>query len=64
MADLPPSVALGTVRSTYATGASRGLMRWSHVHSDIPRLMVSRTLRRRRGGRGAMLSLEEVGGAH
>ena len=44
LADLPPSVALGTVRSTNATGASPGVMRWSRVDSDIPRLMVSRTL--------------------
>ena len=44
MADLPPSVALGTVRSTNATGASNGLMRWSRVDSDIPRRMVSPTL--------------------
>ena len=41
-ADLPASVALGTVRSTKATGAT--VMRWSRVDSDIPRLMVSRTL--------------------
>ena len=45
LADLPPSqVALGTVMSTHATGASPGVMRWSRVDSDIPRLMVSRTL--------------------
>ena len=37
-------MALGTVRSTKATGASRGVMRWSRVDSDIPRLIVSRTL--------------------
>jgi len=37
-------VALGTVRSTNATGARCGLMRWSRVDSDIPRRMVSRTL--------------------
>ena len=44
LADLPPSVALGTVRSTHATGASLGVMRWSRVDSEIPSLMVSRTL--------------------
>ena len=40
LADLPPSVALGTVRSTTATGTSCGVMRWSRVDSDIPRLMA------------------------
>ena len=40
LADLPPSVALGTVRSTTATGASCGVMRWSRVDSGIPRLMA------------------------
>jgi hypothetical protein len=44
LGDLPASVALGTVKSTNATGASPGVMRWSRMDSDIPRLMVSRTL--------------------
>jgi hypothetical protein len=61
LADLPPSVALGTVRSTNATGASPGVMRWSRVDSDIPRLMVSRTL----GAAGeARCRALEVSGAH
>ena len=48
-------MALSIVRSTNATGASCGIMRWSRVDSDIPRLMVSRTL----GARAL-----EVGGAY
>ena len=61
LADLLPSVALGTVRSTHATGASPGVMRWSRVDSDITRLMVSRTL----GTVGeARCRALEVGGAH
>jgi hypothetical protein len=52
--------ALGTVRSTNATGASCGGMRWSRVDSDIPRLMAGLCVLPVRSGLPSLLPPKEL----